>query len=136
MSTETMKFDDLRTLLRAAVMLLPGPHADVEDEDGTHKCLCSACIFRRTRSVIVAVANDVELTQMDASVSWEPSDLEAAAHTVKKLRERFLVDIEDEGGAVMAEPHFALAMAALEQATQHLKFASYHQAQALVGGRR
>jgi hypothetical protein len=60
----------------------------------------------------------------------DPTELEEASKLVEAMRAEILGDGDTSGASVMAEPHFRMAMAELEQAAMNLKLASYHQAQA------
>lgn len=71
----------------------------------------------------------------EPTVSFEPREMEAAANRVRDLHAAFLRDADTDGACVMAEEHFHLALAALEQAERFMKLASYHQAQANVARR-
>lgn len=73
----------------------------------------------------------------DPTISFEPSDLEAAAGKICTLRRAFLVDgISEDGSDLFAQEHFLLALAALDSAERHMRLAQYHQTRANAEGRR
>lgn len=63
-------------------------------------------------------------------MNFDPTNIEGMALCVDVVRLNILKEGDTSGAAVMAEPHFLIAMSLLEQAAHNFRLASYHQARA------
>jgi hypothetical protein len=72
---------------------------------------------------------------MHEDLEFSPETLQQLAEEVENLRFGSIMNVDTAGADPMAEEHFLLAVAALEQAKIHLRLARLHQVRALAGGR-
>jgi hypothetical protein len=68
----------------------------------------------------------------DDELPFDPDTLDALASRIERVRRDCLCDIDGAGAEAVAEQHYLLALAALDEAQRHARLASIHQSRGLT----